>query len=208
MPQCCCGDACVVPDAPLGTTHKCLSCPEPDNIVHAPCLVQVVPQDDVLVKKPNWDNTPNADTREFDARLLSAWGAHEDNVGHDMFGICKKCWESYSHPPWLLEGTSVPMDVVKGLFNEYLTGQLTNTHAIIELTALFNGDSARATTYFREEFEANAILQANGNRVARGGAFARPHPRSFDFASAFGAAEARGRGRDPQIPARADLGAS
>ena len=126
-----------------------------------------------------------------------------------MFGICEKCWNLLSRPPWLLDGTDdVPMDVVTNLFNQWLTGDINDGEATINLSFLFGRDYERARTYFRNEFVANAISQANGDRVARAGAFARPLPSSFNFASAFGTANARDRGRDPLIPARADLGAS
>ena len=125
-----------------------------------------------------------------------------------MFGICEKCWESLSRPPWLLDGTDVPMDVVTGLFNEWLTGNINDGEATVRLSFLFpDRDYDRARTYFREEFLANTITQARGDRVARVGAFARP-PGSLTFASAFETANARDRGRDPLIPARSDLGAS
>jgi len=177
MSQCCSGNACIFsPSVPVGTTHRCLACPESDNYVHAPCKVQVVPRGGVLVQPRNSDDTPNQDTREFDVRLLSRFGA--EKVAHDQFGICLKCWESRSQPPLLLEGTAVPIDVVAGLFNEWLTGSTRDREAIGQLKLLFNGDIARARNYFREEFEANAISQANGDRVAREGAFDRPFPRT------------------------------
>ena len=205
MPQCCCGAICAVPDAPLGPTHKCLVCPESDNIVHAPCSFQVVRRGDVLVQEPNSDGTANQDEREFNTCLLSPWGA--ENAGHSMFGICKKCWEEHSRPPRLLDGTNVPMDVLATLFHEWLTGETSDTHTLSQLKHIFDGDNERARAYFRDQFVANARTQANGDRVAREGAFSRPSS-GIDFASAFGAAEAQGRGPDPPIPARADLGVS